>query len=116
MSLFIIFISSTLLLTILISLPFIIEFKNTIKTTEQNRRFECGLDTIEIAHIPFRLRFFSLVIIFLIFDIELVLLIPIVPLPYHTNITFLMIFTTFIILLTVGILIELNTSTIKWAY
>jgi NADH-ubiquinone oxidoreductase chain 3 len=41
--------------------------------------FECGFSPKFISRLPFSIRFFLIAVIFLVFDVELILIFPVVP-------------------------------------
>lgn len=77
------------------------------KDREKATPFECGFEPKNKARIPFSTRFFLLAVIFLVFDIEIVLLIP-TPISLNQIITFSSLIRAFLFLLIliVGLLHE----------
>nr|YP_009144600.1 NADH dehydrogenase subunit 3 [Uta stansburiana]AKJ76844.1 NADH dehydrogenase subunit 3 [Uta stansburiana] len=84
--------------------------------TEKLSPYECGFDPLGNARLPFSLRFFLVAILFLLFDLEIALLLP---LPWATNLpnpTQTMFLTTSILLLlTLGLAYEWTQGGLEWA-
>lgn len=88
----------------------------TLYDREKSSPFECGFDPNHTARIPFSIRFFLLAIIFIVFDIEIVLLIPIPILINITNISAIITGrVSFLIILIVGLLHEWNEGSLDWS-
>nr|YP_009294822.1 NADH dehydrogenase subunit 3 [Parapoynx crisonalis]AMT85319.1 NADH dehydrogenase subunit 3 [Parapoynx crisonalis] len=93
----------------------IILSKKTFSDREKSSPFECGFDPKSSARIPFSLHFFLITIIFLIFDVEIALIFPIIKLFKLTNIIiWTKISFFFIIILLIGLYHEWNQNMLNW--
>nr|YP_588089.1 NADH dehydrogenase subunit 3 [Coreana raphaelis]AAY89308.1 NADH dehydrogenase subunit 3 [Coreana raphaelis] len=103
-----------LLSNIIMLLSFLLSKKMTWDR-EKCSPFECGFDPISSARIPFSLHFFLITMIFLIFDVEIALIFPIIKLFKMVN---FMIWTKisffFIIMLLIGLYHEWNQNMLNW--
>nr|YP_004841869.1 NADH dehydrogenase subunit 3 [Cnaphalocrocis medinalis]AEN84292.1 NADH dehydrogenase subunit 3 [Cnaphalocrocis medinalis]AEZ51419.1 NADH dehydrogenase subunit 3 [Cnaphalocrocis medinalis]AFC77902.1 NADH dehydrogenase subunit 3 [Cnaphalocrocis medinalis] len=93
----------------------IILSKKSFSDREKCSPFECGFDPKSSARIPFSLHFFLITVIFLIFDVEIALIFPIINLFKLTN--FLIWFKIsffFIIILLLGLYHEWNQNMLNW--
>nr|YP_003434071.1 NADH dehydrogenase subunit 3 [Traulia szetschuanensis]ACF71060.1 NADH dehydrogenase subunit 3 [Traulia szetschuanensis] len=90
--------------------------KKMIYDREKSSPFECGFDPKSSARMPFSLRFFLIAVIFLIFDVEIALILPIIIIFKTSN---MMIWTTstmfFILVLLGGLYHEWNQGALQWA-
>ena len=71
--------------------------------------FECGFDPLSKMRAPFSTRFFLLVVLFLIFDVEVALLFPVLSaFSYSGSVTILLVLLGFIGILLFGMFHEWN--------
>nr|YP_009937133.1 NADH dehydrogenase subunit 3 [Subclytia rotundiventris]QNT26369.1 NADH dehydrogenase subunit 3 [Subclytia rotundiventris] len=105
-----------LLLSKMVMLLASIISKKTLIDREKSSPFECGFDPKSSSRIPFSLRFFLITIIFLIFDVEIALILPIIMIIKFSN---LMMWTItsiiFIMILLIGLYHEWNQGMLNWS-
>nr|AFT63177.1 NADH dehydrogenase subunit 3 [Irena cyanogastra cyanogastra] len=84
--------------------------------SEKLSPYECGFDPLGSARLPFSVRFFLVAILFLLFDLEIALLLP---LPWATQlqspITTLAWAYIMVLLLTLGLIYEWIQGGLEWA-
>nr|WAX39317.1 NADH dehydrogenase subunit 3 [Homalosilpha sp. 1 ZQW-2020] len=104
-----------LLSTIIMMLATLLS-KKQIEDREKSSPFECGYDPSSSARLPFSLRFFLIAVIFLIFDVEIALLLPMTIIMYMSSIMmWTIISTSFLLILLVGLYHEWNQGSLEWA-
>nr|UZZ43876.1 NADH dehydrogenase subunit 3 [Dipseudopsis sp. XG-2021] len=89
--------------------------KKMMINREKNSPYECGFDPKMSPRIPFSVHFFLITLLFLIFDIEISLLLPLFISNSLSNMKTLMLSTSIIMnILIIGILLEWNQSILNW--
>lgn len=110
----IIIIISTVLSLALITISFWLPLNNP--DSEKLSPYECGFDPLGSARLPFSIRFFLIAILFLLFDLEIALLLPT---PWASQLfspEYTLIWSTAVlILLALGLIYEWIQGGLEWA-
>nr|YP_010703119.1 NADH dehydrogenase subunit 3 [Channa andrao]WCO10541.1 NADH dehydrogenase subunit 3 [Channa andrao] len=111
----------TMILTIALAIAMILAFisfwlPQMTPDSEKLSPYECGFDPFGSARLPFSLRFFLVAILFLLFDLEIALLLP---LPWGDQLSspLLTFFwaSAILTLLTLGLVYEWIQGGLEWA-
>nr|YP_008999649.1 NADH dehydrogenase subunit 3 [Proteus anguinus]ACU00372.1 NADH dehydrogenase subunit 3 [Proteus anguinus] len=82
---------------------------------EKTSPYECGFDPLGTARLPFSIRFFLVAILFLLFDLEIALLLP-TPWASQQNPFFTSMLASLILtLLVAGLAYEWSQGGLEWA-
>nr|YP_010397479.1 NADH dehydrogenase subunit 3 [Diamesa loeffleri]UQJ73349.1 NADH dehydrogenase subunit 3 [Diamesa loeffleri] len=90
--------------------------KKALTDREKCSPFECGFDPMNSSRLPFSIRFFLIAIIFLIFDVEIALILPMIMIIKFSNL-FMWTMTSliFILILLIGLYHEWNQGALNWS-
>nr|QSE22109.1 NADH dehydrogenase subunit 3 [Limnonectes pseudodoriae] len=110
-----IFVAMTILIVIILTtISFWLPLTNP--NTEKLSPYECGFDPLGSARLPYSMRFFLVAILFLLFDLEIALLLPTPWATQLSNPTLTALWTSLIlILLTLGFIYEWTQGGLEWA-
>nr|ALO64907.1 NADH dehydrogenase subunit 3 [Andrena chrysosceles] len=89
------------------------------KTIQKNRKkmtpFECGFNSMTSPRLPFSIQFFLITLMFLIFDIEIILIVPILPLmKYKIMLSTKVTFSLILLILIISLWMEWMFSYLEW--
>nr|YP_008578382.1 NADH dehydrogenase subunit 3 [Anoura caudifer]CDF65998.1 ND3 [Anoura caudifer] len=114
MNLAITLLTNTLLASLLVTIAFWLPQTNTY--TEKTSPYECGFDPLGSARLPFSMKFFLVAITFLLFDLEIALLLPL-PWASQTNNLQTMLPTALVLisLLAISLAYEWSQDGLEWS-
>nr|YP_007025651.1 NADH dehydrogenase subunit 3 [Upogebia major]AEW68290.1 NADH dehydrogenase subunit 3 [Upogebia major]QPG85852.1 NADH dehydrogenase subunit 3 [Upogebia major] len=116
MTIIILIILITILLATIVMVLASILSKKMIIDREKSSPYECGFDPKGSSRLPFSLRFFLIAVIFLIFDVEITLLLPLASIIHITNIySWLTTGTIFLAILLFGLYYEWHQGALNWS-
>nr|WRK21394.1 NADH dehydrogenase subunit 3 [Acinopterus sp.] len=104
-----------------ISLPMILSIlimmmsKKTKTDLQKTTPFECGFNPMSYSRTPFSMHFFLIAVLFLIFDIEIIIIMPMIMAKKTTMIYYWMVTSMqFTIVLIVGLYHEWKNGMLMW--
>nr|QLM00962.1 NADH dehydrogenase subunit 3 [Microtus agrestis] len=101
------------LATALISVAFWLPHLNVY--TEKANPYECGFDPMSSARLPFSMKFFLVAITFLLFDLEIALLLPLPWAMQYPNMSMPAIMSFILItILSLGLAYEWTQKGLEW--
>lgn len=89
---------------------------NSFQANQKTSAYECGFNPFQDARIKFDVQFYLVCILFLLFDLEISFLLPIIVIIIDMNIIMVLTLNIFIILLTLGFIYEWLKGSLEWNF
>nr|YP_010610908.1 NADH dehydrogenase subunit 3 [Seasogonia rosea]WAP91742.1 NADH dehydrogenase subunit 3 [Seasogonia rosea] len=110
-----IFMLMVIMLIMLICSLISIVSKKSIIDFQKSSPFECGFNPMSHKRLPFSVHFFLIAVIFLIFDIEIIIIVPLITTMKSTLMMYwFMTALLFIMILIMGLFYEWHNGLLNW--
>nr|AXO78741.1 NADH dehydrogenase subunit 3 [Trichuris rhinopiptheroxella] len=86
------------------------------KELKEYLSYECGFESYKINRLPFSLNFFMLSIIFVIFDLEIIILVAMVSSSTSLHLNVLALGNMFLIFMLLTLLLEWSLNKLNWIF
>nr|YP_010585971.1 NADH dehydrogenase subunit 3 [Abaria herringbona]UZZ43707.1 NADH dehydrogenase subunit 3 [Abaria herringbona] len=82
---------------------------------EKNSPFECGFNPKSVSRMPFSIHFFMITLLFLIFDVEISIILPFIILIFLNNMNnYILMLNLLMLILILGLFHEWNQNILNW--
>nr|QJQ26925.1 NADH dehydrogenase subunit 3 [Hemisphaerius rufovarius] len=108
---------STLIMVMIVNMVFLLTTKISKKTKmnrEKNSPFECGFSPMSSPRKPFSIQFFLMATMFLIFDIEISIILPMTSTKMVNMQEWMISSTVIVMILIAGLLHEWKNNMLEW--
>nr|QJT42835.1 NADH dehydrogenase subunit 3 [Empoascanara dwalata] len=103
------------MINLIITLLIVMINKKQISDSQKSSPFECGFNPMTFKRLPFSIHFFLIAVIFLIFDIEIIIILPMILTLKSSQMTaWLLTSTIFILILILGLYHEWINGMLNW--
>lgn len=105
----------SLLIVLLLKVISLLIVEYSLLSREELTSYECGFEHHNLSRVPFSLRYFFLTLIFLLFDLEIILLL-FFPFTSFFSIRFIsfLVVILFVLFLFIGLLYEWKDGRLEW--
>nr|YP_010140045.1 NADH dehydrogenase subunit 3 [Balala fujiana]QQK57700.1 NADH dehydrogenase subunit 3 [Balala fujiana] len=115
MYLTLIYLLTTTIIVILMTTIILITNKKNILDMEKSSPFECGFNPMSNKRLPFSIHFFLIAVIFLIFDVEVIIILPsLFSMKYSMTMNWMITLVLFMLTLIMGTFHEWKNGMLDW--
>lgn len=111
-----VFLIAVLICLLIFFLSLLLLNNNAFQANQKTSAYECGFNPFQDARIKFDVQFYLVCILFLLFDLEISFLLPIIVIIIDMNIVMVLTLNIFIIILTLGFIYEWLKGSLEWNF